>query len=680
MSAPSLTLWTLDHHLSASDFERLCVDLLIRDGYWRILPIGGTKDHGRDAEGRYWHGKSPEQSVVVFQFSTEQNWEKKLRRDAEKIAAHCPDATAMVFVTSRTVTGEKRDKLSTEFGAQRGWHLAIYDREWLRVRLEEFHPDLARKYLHVDLPNTVSSVASQIRHFALDGPSAKELFRNQSPEQVRTAILESTRREPTVPGHWKSLARIEDYLENFQAALEAVNQALELETDPLERLNLRQMKAAALAERGIQTESKPLLIQAKEFFEEMVTKVHRAQDHYNLANVLSPLHDWAGAEEHYQRSLELDPNYAQAWKNLGTLYLHRDEYEKGMECFDKALQLEPALVEAHLSKGSAWLMFFNEPQKAVACFEAAYALEPELDRRWRHTRGWLSRALTGADRLEPALREAEIGLQRHPDDKYLLNQKAVILSSLWPRDPAYVQRAYDFFVFRAQCVRFDYGGLAELIKLCRVRGDAAAAWPWVELNLESSAHSLQRLLAAAGQTVDDLEVGLEAGRLFEHFREGKRVTDYGYLLFQHGLTPNPAMLAALNFCTLASFGWLERQLRELAKLPSGKVPAELRDKVLEHVSQIYAGFGADWLTGEKPATREEQTRLLSIGILQMPEVVIAEASRMIGYLGGRHNLTVTGWGETKADWRDFMADTGVRLMETVLEQWQMLPPATPPQA
>lgn len=67
-------------------------------------------------------------------------------------------------------------------------------------------------------------------------------------------------------------------------------------------------------------------------------------------------------------------------------------------------------------------------------------------------------------------------------------------------------------------------------------------------------------------------------------------------------------------------------------------------------------------------------------VLRLPEVVIAEASRMIGYLGGRHNLTVTGWGETKTDWQDFMADTGVRLMQTVLEQWQMLPPATPPQA
>ncbi len=42
MSAPSLVLFALDQHLSARDFERLRVDLLGRDGYCRIAPIGGT--------------------------------------------------------------------------------------------------------------------------------------------------------------------------------------------------------------------------------------------------------------------------------------------------------------------------------------------------------------------------------------------------------------------------------------------------------------------------------------------------------------------------------------------------------------------------------------------------------------------------------------------------------------
>jgi len=61
-------LWALDNEIQPGSFERLCVDLLAREGYHHIIPIGGTKDHGRDAELRLWKGSSDTQSVVVFQF------------------------------------------------------------------------------------------------------------------------------------------------------------------------------------------------------------------------------------------------------------------------------------------------------------------------------------------------------------------------------------------------------------------------------------------------------------------------------------------------------------------------------------------------------------------------------------------------------------------------------------
>jgi len=51
-------LWTLDREIAPQDFERLCVDLLCRDGYWKIVPVGGTQDRGRDAEASYWRGRS----------------------------------------------------------------------------------------------------------------------------------------------------------------------------------------------------------------------------------------------------------------------------------------------------------------------------------------------------------------------------------------------------------------------------------------------------------------------------------------------------------------------------------------------------------------------------------------------------------------------------------------------
>lgn len=44
MSVPSQVLWALDQHISPRDFERLCVDLLSREEYWSIVPVGGMRD------------------------------------------------------------------------------------------------------------------------------------------------------------------------------------------------------------------------------------------------------------------------------------------------------------------------------------------------------------------------------------------------------------------------------------------------------------------------------------------------------------------------------------------------------------------------------------------------------------------------------------------------------------
>jgi Restriction endonuclease len=45
-------LWTLDNEMDDAEFERLCTDLLGREGYKDIVPIGGSHDRGRDAESR----------------------------------------------------------------------------------------------------------------------------------------------------------------------------------------------------------------------------------------------------------------------------------------------------------------------------------------------------------------------------------------------------------------------------------------------------------------------------------------------------------------------------------------------------------------------------------------------------------------------------------------------------
>jgi hypothetical protein len=125
---------------------------------------------------------------LAFQFSIEDGWEAKLRRDAATIAAHCPTAKGVIFVTSRTASVEKQDKLRDEFRNRYNWTLSIYDREWLCHLLEEVHQDLAKRHLELDLPETVCHAETLIDIHGLDEESAKDVFQGIP---VGTRLLET---------------------------------------------------------------------------------------------------------------------------------------------------------------------------------------------------------------------------------------------------------------------------------------------------------------------------------------------------------------------------------------------------------------------------------------------------------------------------------------------------------
>ena len=44
------------------------------------------------------------------------------------------------------------------------------------------------------------------------------------------------------------------------------------------------------------------------------------------------------AEEYYQKALEIDPNYSEAWLELGDLYYSKGESEKANTCWKKVLE------------------------------------------------------------------------------------------------------------------------------------------------------------------------------------------------------------------------------------------------------------------------------------------------------------------------------------------------------
>ena len=68
---------------------------------------------------------------------------------------------------------------------------------------------------------------------------------------------------------------------------------------------------------------------------------------FNLGNVLSELGQSAAAVERYRQSVELDPDYLQAWHNLATVLAEIGWLEEALQACQCALAISPANADTH---------------------------------------------------------------------------------------------------------------------------------------------------------------------------------------------------------------------------------------------------------------------------------------------------------------------------------------------
>ena len=138
-----------------------------------------------------------------------------------------------------------------------------------------------------------------------------------------------------------------------------------------------------------------------------------AQGYKLLGDGLQQLGQLAEAETVYQQALQLQPNWAELYANLGTLYARQKKWLKALDCYQKALSLKPQMAEIsrhvehvwagiraagidpnvfyaaftatpeqigalnHLNLGHL-LLEQNQSERAAICYRHALSLDPEL--------------------------------------------------------------------------------------------------------------------------------------------------------------------------------------------------------------------------------------------------------------------------------------------------------------
>jgi Flp pilus assembly protein TadD len=50
---------------------------------------------------------------------------------------------------------------------------------------------------------------------------------------------------------------------------------------------------------------------------------------------------WKEARYRWQKAVELDPTYSQAWNNLAIAYEHEGKFDEARKAYEKALELDP---------------------------------------------------------------------------------------------------------------------------------------------------------------------------------------------------------------------------------------------------------------------------------------------------------------------------------------------------
>jgi superkiller protein 3 len=81
------------------------------------------------------------------------------------------------------------------------------------------------------------------------------------------------------------------------------------------------------------------------------------------------------AIEYYQKAINIDPNDADAYGNMGIAYAKLEDYREAIKCYQKVIAIDPNLAAAYGNMGSAYYYLKNY-REAIRCFQKAITIDP----------------------------------------------------------------------------------------------------------------------------------------------------------------------------------------------------------------------------------------------------------------------------------------------------------------
>ena len=77
-----------------------------------------------------------------------------------------------------------------------------------------------------------------------------------------------------------------------------------------------------------------------------------------------------------RKSLELNPDNANVWTDLGVMYRRSDNPKKALECFNRAADADPTHEVSRFNKGIVLLHDLNDMEGAIKAWEELLKINP----------------------------------------------------------------------------------------------------------------------------------------------------------------------------------------------------------------------------------------------------------------------------------------------------------------
>ncbi len=630
--------FSLSNNYDSNMFELLCNKLLMSSGYSNIVPIGGVKDNARDAEIRVLEGKDLDERLIYFQYSLQKTWKDKLKYELNKLSTKQKEKISKyIFVSSQDITGYTKDQLEDEFPSDKdNFKLEVLPYSWLESKILQY-PDILADFFEWSDDLFPTDDAERIYKAEFELSSFEELleaYYDGNYEHVVAKGQNILKDESITVEDKFNILKIKGWSEcllyRYKEALLTIMEALEIKEEP----NIKGMHACILAEHGISTQSNISVQMGREIFEKLAEENPSWESYYNLGNTESELREHEQAIKSYKKALSYNANSAQTWKNLASAYFNIGEHDNEEEAMDKALEINPDLVEALISKGVTALQIKSDYATATSYFEKAFKVDIKRTQKWPAIYNWYSVALWKNGDIDKALEIIDTGINLNPELSYLTKTKSEILKDAWRQSKkAYIDKAEKHFktLHTLSDNVLDY--IIELLEIYAASEDKkkfillatklfdkrfTSVIPFSYesyLEIAESFFSYQRYLSINENTVDYTkqfnELDIKEND-FDVYLELESRLLFAKLLELFGDSGNP------NFSS--------KMKDELVKLFK-----QYSNSIIEHTTKLYP-------TELSKDNVEDSSKYMTEVILVIPLLVIVFVSRQIGWIAGTNQM------------------------------------------